>query len=668
MKRQRVARDIRQLVAILALSCACVGTAGAGTRVQIARIESGGVEARDLTLRIATAATGDALTLDLHVGRVVVPALDVEIANLHAQCQSERKDAAWVCDGPVEARTAQGAGKARWRWHRADDAEYLQWRVGKARVRVARGTEPGLQLTAERLPLAWLEPTLNSVLNDAKVGAGVLSADMRVRDGAARGTWMLDEVQLDARAGNIGTAGIAAQGQLAFDSKAPRTLTLEGALRQGEWLVAPLYSKVGAQPVSFALDARFDADGAVTVSRWRWDDPETLSAEGSARVSADGIVQAVDVPRWRGHFPQAYDRYLQSVLGLRGLDALGTEGVVQGSFAYDASQGIRADLDLNQVGVRDQDGRFVLEGLDGAVHLTPDGAQASRIAWRAAQLYRVPVAAGQASFALGARRFALLDATAFDTLGGRVRLDALAREVDAQGLPQWSGSVAVENLAMPALCRALGWPEFGGTVTGRLPAMRGNAERLDIDGALSLQLFDGRVEIDDLQLERPFGVLPSVSASVVAENLDLGLLTGAFAFGSIEGRLDAQVLGLRMVDWSPVAFQARLRTDRDAPGKRRISQRAVNNLSSVGGGFAGVQQGLLKLFDSFPYAEIGLSCTLRNNVCAMDGLSSDGQGYTILRGSGLPHLTIQGFKRRVDWPVLVARLKEATAGRVPVVN
>jgi hypothetical protein len=638
--------------------------------VQIARIAFDGVELHDLDLRIAAPAPGAALSLDLRVARVVAPALNEQMEALRAQCVSARQGADWSCAGPIEARTDQGAGRGRWRWQRSesDEDEFVQWRAGKVRVRVARDATPGVRVVVERLPLTWLARTLNLVLNDAKIGAGVMAADVRWRDDALRGSWSMDDVQLDARAGNVGTAGVAAQGQVAVEFAAPRRIAIEGTLQRGEWLVAPLYSQVGAEPVTFALDARFGSDGSATVSNWRYDDPQALHAEGSARIAADGGVLNVQTPRFRARFPQAYDRYLKSVLGLRGLDALATVGQAQGSFEYDAASGTRATLDIDEFSARDQDGRFAIDGLAGTVDLSPDATQRIRISWRAAQVYRVPVAAGQAAFALGARRFALLEPAVFDTLGGRVRIESLAREVDAQNTPQWSGAVAVEQLAMPAVCQALGWPEFGGTLTGRLPAMRGNAERLDIDGGLALQIFDGTVEIDQLQLERPFGVLPSVAANVVAENLDLGLLTGAFSFGSIEGRLDARVQGLRMVDWAPVAFAAQLRTDREAPGKRRISQRAVNNLSSVGGGFAGVQQGLLKLFDSFPYAEIGLSCTLRNNVCAMDGLNSDGQGYTILRGSGLPHLTIQGYKRRVDWPVLVARLKEATAGRVPVVN
>ena len=102
----------------------------------------------------------------------------------------------------------------------------------------------------------------------------------------------------------------------------------------------------------------------------------------------------------------------------------------------------------------------------------------------------------------------------------------------------------------------------------------------------------------------------------------------------------------------------------------RISQKAVNNLTSVGGGgiAGGLQGTVLKLFKTFGYRRIGLSCTLKGDVCSMGGLGPTKDGYTIVEGSGLPRLTVVGHQREVDWPTLVRRLKAATQGDGPVVR
>ena len=178
-----------------------------------------------------------------------------------------------------------------------------------------------------------------------------------------------------------------------------------------------------------------------------------------------------------------------------------------------------------------------------------------------------------------------------------------------------------------------------------------------------------------LSLERPFGSAPSLSADIAFDGLDLLRLTEVLGFGSITGRIDGRIEGLRLVDWTPVAFDARFITD-EAPGvKQRISQRAVQNISSVGdASFVTSLQGqLIGLFDDFGYRRIGIGCRLANDVCAMSGLDSHrsqgGNAFTIVEGAGLPRLDVVGFNRNVDWPTLVERLVAVGKGEVaPVVE
>src|SRR5699024_5269716 len=189
----------------------------------------------------------------------------------------------------------------------------------------------------------------------------------------------------------------------------------------------------------------------------------------------------------------------------------------------------------------------------------------------------------------------------------------------------------------------------------RIPSARYQDDVLTLDGALQMQMFGGRLAMDHLVLERPFATAPTLSADVAIEDLDLQPLTKVFGFGEITGRLDGRIDGLRLVDWSRASFGAKLQTDPAWTGKNRISQRAVRDISDVGGsGIAGgLQAKALKIFDDFGYACIGLGCQLRENVCTMEGVGSAGDGYIIVEGAGLPRIQVVGFRRRVDWPTLV---------------
>jgi hypothetical protein len=255
-------------------------------------------------------------------------------------------------------------------------------------------------------------------------------------------------------------------------------------------------------------------------------------------------------------------------------------------------------------------------------------------------------------------------------LGGILRLAKLnyTPQADDERLEL---SLALEDADLGALSAAFGWPAFTGKVSGELPQVRYESQRLEFAGGLRAALFDGQVQVSQLSMERPFGVAPMLAASIDVSGLDLAPLTGAFGFGEITGRLDGHIHGLRLVDWEPVAFDAAFHTVARRGERQRISQRAVRELTEVGGGglAAGLQNQVLKAFSSFGYARIGLSCVLANNVCTMGGAGpADGGGYVIVDGSGLPRVNVIGHQKRVDWPVLVGRLKAATEGRMPVID
>src|SRR5690606_1268621 len=231
--------------------------------------------------------------------------------------------------------------------------------------------------------------------------------------------------------------------------------------------------------------------------------------------------------------------------------------------------------------------------------------------------------------------------------------------------------LALDGLDVAELSAALGWPAFTGELSGTIPEARYADERVEFDGGLSMQLFGGEVSVGQLSMERPFGVLTTLPAYVGFEDIDLLALTGALDFGCISGKLDGRMPDLRLVDWRPVAFEALLRTDRHPGVRQRISQRAVQDLTSVGNSsFVGsLQAQLIGFFDDFGYSRIGIGCTLVDEVCTMDGLGSVGEGFIIVQGSGLPRLTVVGYNRRVDWPTLVERLAAVGTGDVkPVVE
>jgi hypothetical protein len=142
---------------------------------------------------------------------------------------------------------------------------------------------------------------------------------------------------------------------------------------------------------------------------------------------------------------------------------------------------------------------------------------------------------------------ALTRAVSVPLLGGELRFDnmTLRLPADGKGADAVFG-LSVDHLDIAKLATAFGWPAFRGQLTGHLPRAHYANERLDFEGGLSMAMFDGRVDVSSLSMERPFGVAPTLAADLHIDDLDLLALTEVFDFGSITGRLDGRIDQLRL--------------------------------------------------------------------------------------------------------------------------
>jgi hypothetical protein len=218
---------------------------------------------------------------------------------------------------------------------------------------------------------------------------------------------------------------------------------------------------------------------------------------------------------------------------------------------------------------------------------------------------------------------------------------------------------------MRQLSLALGWPEFAGMLSGVIPAVRYDDGSLSVGGVLLMRVFDGMITLQDVHLERPFGVIPRLQLDARFADIDLEALTGTFSFGRIEGRLEGRIDDLEMESWRPVAFDAAFATPAGDKSRHRISQRAVDNISSIGGGGVGgvLSRSALRFFEDFPYAKLGIRCRLENGICDMGGVAPapDVGGYYLVKGRLLPpRLDVIGYADRVDWETLLAQILAVT--------
>lgn len=448
------------------------------------------------------------------------------------------------------------------------------------------------------------------------------------------------------------------------------------SLPRGQIYLDPVFLDLDDAPLEIHAAGRWSAsEGIIAIESLRLDHAGILRAGGRAtyRLADEAGLQAADIRLEHVDVAGAYPRWLQPFLIGTPLDDLATSGRLEGGFELAAEGLQRLDLWLEQLSAEDREGRFDLVGIQGEVHWQA-GVPATGetdIRWRRGSAWRIGLGPTRIRARTGGDELVILEPVRVPILDGALNIARL--EINNPGTPElnlvFDGSL--EPVGMESLSRALGWPVFGGTVSGSVPDLVYRDGRLRVGGALSAEVFDGRIDVEGLELGTPFGARPTLMADVRMRGLDLEQLTRAFSFGRIEGRLHGDLEGLRLLDWSPVAVDARFYTPPGDRSRHRISQRAVEALAEVGGSGAAavLSRGFLRFFDDFAYDRIGIGCLLENGVCRMSGLEPHPEGgYYIVKGRLLPRIDVVGHARDVDWDALVRQLAEATRSGGPVVR
>ncbi len=435
---------------------------------------------------------------------------------------------------------------------------------------------------------------------------------------------------------------------------------------QGQALLGPVLLDLKANPLDLQVHGVLGGQ-LLTVSALELHQKDLLDLTGAGRVNLAGDTPLVsgELSFANFQFNSGYPSYMQITLAASMLGNLDAAGVVNGTMSV-ADNGITLlhvlPLDVE---LHDKKGQLHLSKMKGNVYWTPAGVEArpSNVSWAAGGAFGLSGGAAELEFIAQGANFALLRPAKLPVFDGGLAIDNFAMGNLGASNMQVSFSGAVEPISLPLLCKAFGWPEFSGTIAAKVPGITLKDNVLTFDGNLESDVFGGHIVGSGMRLQDPLGNFPRLFADVRARDLDLELVTRTFEVGNISGRLEADILGLELFDWSPVAFNARLATPKGDKSRHKISAKAVTSLSNVGGGGGGVvqalQSGVLRFFDEYSYDKLGITCRLRDDVCEMAGIEPAGVGYYIVKGAGIPRIDIVGNSGRVSWSQMLASISTA---------
>ncbi len=545
------------------------------------------------------------------------------------------------------------------------------------------GTSAGFSLNAKgkSLPLEALLALFELKRGGKELAAqsGVVSGTFRWNDSNSKGD-LSASIDLEQLAFSDGSGLNAGENLFAG-------LSVEASRRSGPWrfqsvisisagqvYLHPVFVDAAEGALEFKAIGKSPRDSKrLTVDDFSFHHHGVGQVDGSAVVSFDEPeprLDRLDLETKQIAVARFYSVYIKPWLVESAFSKLSATGDATARVSWSREGSSEATLALRELNLEDGAARFALLGLSGDVHWRESGMpRQTRIGFKSARFYRIDLGSAALVGTFLDSNFSLSEPLDLPMLGGALHID----DLEATGLGgerlSWRMRGELKPISISDLTTSLEWPSFSGSLSGQVPSLRYSDGEINVDGKLNVRAFDGRVEIDQLKLQQPFGVVPRATADVVIDNLSLGALTSTFSFGKIEGRLSGRIDDLVLENWRPAAFDARFATPKHDKSRHRISQRAVENLARIGGAGQVLSSTLLNFLKSFSYDRLGISCRLKNGVCEMGGVEDAERGYYIVKGGGLPpRIDVYGFNTRVDWSTLVERLKAITRTNEAVIR
>jgi len=250
-----------------------------------------------------------------------------------------------------------------------------------------------------------------------------------------------------------------------------------------------------------------------------------------------------------------------------------------------------------------------------------------------------------------------------EIFGGAVAIAAL-RWPDVVNEPkQLSFSAELKNLRLDRLTPALGWPAFGGTLSGSIPEVQSSGGALRTSGEIRAAVFGGEARLSKLEIENPFSSLAALRLDARLAGIDLEQVTQTFSFGRISGILEGSIGNLVIVDGQPAAFEIDLHSV-ERGKEQRISVEALNKITvlSSGASAGALYGGLAGFFDNFGYSRLGFKARLKNDRLALRGVESRGDEEFLVVGSFLPpRVNVVSHTQEIAFSELLHRLQRIKA-------
>ncbi len=519
-----------------------------------------------------------------------------------------------------------------------------------------------LNIKLQKLQMATLADFIAHYINiDGNIPEGLLSADFDIDFKnliKIVAKYQIDQLSWESKTGEYVLDGSNHKGNIELiQSSTGMDLKIINQLSQGEGLFKDMYVLFDKNPISTLLNIKFDQQlqpnsANVTIN--------STPAIEFKLVLDDWYKNDVQIEYIINNLSQFYQGFVASYFEILGINDLNLSGASHGKISVVNDKIIAANLVLIDIDMGMQSKKIQMKKINAQLNWSNIGKmQISKVAWDKLLLAGMPIKQSELSFSSVGQQLILQKNTELPIFDGSILIHELALQeiFKPQITINFDGQVNPVSIAL--ITKKMGWPIMNGSISGNIPAMKKVGRSITFDGSLDLKIFDGKMQINNLSTERLFGIAPVIAADIQFQQLNLQQITSTFDFGEITGLIDGKVDGLRITNWKADRMDANFHTVKSKGVKQTISQRAIDNISSIGGIQGALSRSFLRFFDYFKYKEIGIGCKLRNSICEMKGIDSNTNSYKLVEGKGIPSINIIGYRRFIDWEIFLDRLLNA---------
>lgn len=446
---------------------------------------------------------------------------------------------------------------------------------------------------------------------------------------------------------------------------------------QGKLYLEPLYLENKKTAISLKSKGRFNlANQQLDIDNLRLTHPNIgfIKAYASIKLKPKFQLITANAHAQIENLQKLSKTYLNSMIETTPLEGLNLKGRIDAGIHFTNNQPDKAYLTANGLQLKDLKQRFNLQ--DGAIIINwskaKDFNRDSMISWRQLELFSIPLPRGYLTLLLKDKQISLLKAIDIPLLDGNIQIKKFNFQAMKEGHPKVIFAAVIEAVSLEKLTKILGTQSLSGKISGDIPGVHFETGKLSLEGGLKINVLGGKININQLALSGLGTDFLQFYSDIEIQNLDLKLLTQKLAFGSMEGKVSGFINDLYMENWKPIAFYAWMGTAKDDDSDHQISQKAIENLASIGGGGAVdfVSRIILGMFDHFDYEKIGLGCYLHKGVCQLMGSEAAGKhSFYIVKGGGLPRIDVMGYNTRINWDILWKRLSRLSkTGEVVIEN